>query len=268
MSRTPVRWLYDIVERVRGRPRIWRPFHDVFLERVIKIDAVQRERRLVTEPDDEVRDFFDYGRIPGDIGKYLWPLDGAPEPFPQGINIAATWDRANVHKAPMSPAMQRAWSAALAAKSKFVADLRDGDPPVTGTYSATGERRPIYPAEWHTGLWVDVCVDALGSRERGNKLIPLWTGIVLQGRAEPASTPSARSRERQPWEIEREMICAILERAFPGKGPNYVGLGMTRHLLPAVRDGWKAECVARKFEYLIANPPNREKVERAIGRRD
>ena len=58
------------------------PLHAVFLDRVIRIEAVQRERAAVT--DEDVADFFEFGRVPGDIGKYLWLLDGAPEPFPMG----------------------------------------------------------------------------------------------------------------------------------------------------------------------------------------
>ena len=58
-----------------------RPFYEVFLERVIKIEAVQRHRAVVT--DDHTAQFFEEGQRPGASGNFLWSLDRL-EPFPRG----------------------------------------------------------------------------------------------------------------------------------------------------------------------------------------
>src|SRR5262249_62012880 len=87
-----------------ARGPVSRPLREIFVARVIAIKPVQQERVAVTEK--YVADFFDFGRVPGQIGKDLWPLDGAPEPFPMGI----VFD--DMEQKPMSPAMARAWDAA------------------------------------------------------------------------------------------------------------------------------------------------------------
>ena len=144
-----------------ARGPVSRPLREIFIARVIAIKPVQQERVAVTEK--HVGDFFEFGRVPGQIGTYLWPLDGAPEPFPRGI----VFD--DMEKKPMSPAMARAWDAAVRAKDAFVADLRAGVLIATATYATTGERRDLEPAEWmRTGLVLDVRDGILreGSRRR------------------------------------------------------------------------------------------------------
>jgi hypothetical protein len=215
--------------------------------------------------------FFTEGRLIGDreFNDYGWSLD-EPSPFARPGVLIGGGDSPR----PLSPKEQRAVEAVMKAWRAVVADLRNGRYEASGTHPRTGTRRTIAPAEWlGERLWVDVRAGVLFAKDRRRGPITLWTGITLQEvaapRAEPASAPSARStRERRSWEIEREMIRAILERAFPGKGPNYDGLGTTQHLLKPVLDGWKGECEARDKKHLIPNPPNREKIDRAIGRRD
>jgi len=149
-----------------------RPLYAVFLEQVIQIEAVQRERAAVTE--EHTADFFELGRIPGEIGKFRWSLE-TPEPFPQGIVIAG------YQPPPMSPTMQRAWDAAVVAWRVFVSALRNGEYIATATHPATGERRDLEPAEWmRTGLVLEVHDCALFAKGRDGKLVELWTAITLR----------------------------------------------------------------------------------------
>jgi len=53
-----------------------RPLYAVFLERVIRIDAVQRHRTQAT--DEYASGFFDAGRLLGELDDFRWSLD-APE---------------------------------------------------------------------------------------------------------------------------------------------------------------------------------------------
>jgi len=159
------------------------PLHAVFLDRVIRIEAVQRERAAVT--DEDVADFFEFGRVPGDIGKYLWLLDGAPEPFPMGVVFA------DIDKDPMSPAMQRAWDAAVEAWRAFVAALRNGELLATATQPATGARRGLEPAEWiGDGLLLDVRAGELQRKKSGEVR---WVAITLREAVEPQ--PPKRTRK-------------------------------------------------------------------------
>src|SRR5262245_56984777 len=133
-----------------ARGPVSRPLREIFVARVIAIKPVQQERVAVTEK--YVADFFDFGRVPGQIGKDLWPLDGAPEPFPMGI----VFD--DMEKKPMSPAMARAWDAAVTAWKEFVGALRNGELMAVARHPATGERHELDPAEWsRSGLVLDVC---------------------------------------------------------------------------------------------------------------
>jgi hypothetical protein len=166
-----------------ARGPVSRPLREIFIARVIDIKHVQQERVAVTEKD--VADFFDFGRVPGQIGKYLWPLDGAPEPFPKGIEIDG------IEKAPMSPAMARAWDAAVAAKDAFVADLRAGVLIATATYATTGERRDLEPAEWmRTGLVLEVHDGTLFAKGRDGNLFELWGAITLRDAKEQPVEPT------------------------------------------------------------------------------
>ena len=154
-----------------------RPLYAVFLEQVIQIEAVQRERAAVTE--EHTADFFELGRIPGEIGTFRWSLE-APEPFPQGIVIA------DYEQPPMLPAMQAAWDAAVAAWKEFVGALRNGELIAVARHPATGERHELDPAEWsRSGLVLDVRNGDLLEKERNKReLTERWLSIMLSP-AEP-----------------------------------------------------------------------------------
>jgi len=156
-----------------------RPFYDVFLERVIRIDAVQRHRAGVT--DEYAAQFFSAGRLLGELDDFCWSLD-EPELFsrrgtvqilgvisPRGDFIPNSSGERTV-----SPAMRAAWDAAVAAWRAFVSALRNGEYIATATHPATGERRDLEPAEWmRTGLVLDV---------RNGKRTVRWSAIVVQAR--------------------------------------------------------------------------------------
>jgi len=73
-----------------ARGPVSRPLREIFIARVIAIKLVQQERVAVTEK--HVADFFESGRVPGQIGTYLWPLHGAPEAVPsRAARVAARW---------------------------------------------------------------------------------------------------------------------------------------------------------------------------------
>jgi hypothetical protein len=149
-----------------------RPLYEVFLERVIRIEAVQCYRAAVTE--EHTADFFELGRIPGEIGTFRWSLE-APEPFPQGIVIA------DYEPPPMLPAMQAAWDAAVAAWKEFVGALRNGELIAVARHPATGEHHELDPAEWlRTGLVLDVRNGDLLEKERNKReLTERWLSIML-----------------------------------------------------------------------------------------
>jgi len=180
------------------------PLHAVFLDRVIRIEAVQRERAAVT--DEDVADFFEFGRVPGDIGKYLWLLDGAPEPFPMGVVFA------DIDKDPMSPAMQRAWDAAVEAWRAFVAALRNGELLATATQPATGARRGLEPAEWiGDGLLLDVRAGELQRKKSGEVR---WVAITLREAVEPREVTGPSESEveaSQPSQAEPLDLATALE---------------------------------------------------------
>jgi len=88
----------------------------------------------------------------------------------------------------MSPAMARAWDAAVRAKDAFVADLRAGVLIATATYATTGERRDLEPAEWmRTDLVLDVRDGMLFAKGRD---VELWSAITLRDATEQPVEPT------------------------------------------------------------------------------
>ena len=151
------------------------PLYAVFLEQVIQIEAVQRERAAVT--DEHTADFFELGRIPGDIGTFLWSLDAA-EPFPQGIVLVSKPYR-------MSPAMQRAWDAALVAWRVFINKLVNDELIAGGEHAVTGIRSAIDPAEWtRAGLVLEVRDGDLYEVRHGRRTLR-WSRITLRAAKQP-----------------------------------------------------------------------------------
>jgi hypothetical protein len=148
-----------------------RPLYAVFLEQVIQIEAVQRERAAVTE--EHTADFFRLGRIPGEIRRFLWSLQ-TPKPVIAGIQPP-----------PMSPTMQRAWGAAVVAWRTFIGRLISGELIANGVHPASGIRSDLDPAEWiRSAAVLDVRDGDLFTKERDGQLIPRWTSITLRP-AEP-----------------------------------------------------------------------------------
>ena len=103
-----------------ARQKPARPFYEVFLERVIKIEAVQRYRAVVT--DEDTAQFFEEGRRPGAYGDFHWSLD-APKVGAVSLIARSTDER----PAPMSPAMEKTWDAAVTAWRKFIGELANGE---------------------------------------------------------------------------------------------------------------------------------------------
>ena len=140
-----------------------RPLYEVFLERVIRIDAVQRHRAAALSNAEHTAQFFEAGRRPGPFGDFKWSLD-APAAGDWGPLAPSMGEK----PAPMSPAMQQAWDAAVAAWQKFIAELAKGEMIASGMHPISGVRTEIDPFEWsRTELELDV---------RNGDLIEGWYG--------------------------------------------------------------------------------------------
>ena len=179
-----------------------RPLYEVFLERVIRIEAVQCYRAAVT--DDHTVRFFAEGRRPGVFGDFLWSLD-APEAFPWGPLAPATSEK----PAPVSLPMQHAWDAAVAAFAEFIAAFVNSELIATGVHPATGIRSEIESAEWaRTGLVLDVrngdLIEGLYSRPYGKHTVR-WSTIMVRAAIQEAGN------NRLGRGVERG-------RGSPGKG--------------------------------------------------
>jgi len=150
-----------------------KPLNQLFLERVIWCEAVQRERARAIKTDlievrngverkrkmtnDELVAFFDRGRIPGTTTthEFWWSMDGfrPPRLYP------------DVGPRPISPALQRAWSAALEQWILLIRELREGKWIATGNGVPEGGRRgKIAPEQlFRDGLSYDVRDNAIYS---------------------------------------------------------------------------------------------------------
>jgi hypothetical protein len=172
--------------------KLSRPLYEVFLERVIKIDAVQRHREAVTDSDHAAQ-FFDTGRRPGPFGDFKWSLD-EPAAGDWGQLAPFTGERS----ASLSPAMQQAWTAAVAQWRKFIAELANGEMKAIGTHPVSGIRTEIDPSEWsRTKLVLDVrngdLIEGWYGRSYGSHTLR-WSAIVLR----PAV--AERKRGRIDWD--------------------------------------------------------------------
>jgi hypothetical protein len=160
----------------RNKPS--RPLYEVFLERVIRIDAVQRHRATVTDAEHTAQ-FFDAGRRPGLYGDFKWSLN-APAADDWGPLGPFTGEKF----APISLAMQQAWDAAVAAWAGFIVALINGELIAGGVHPATGVRSEIHPAEWaRTGLVLDVrngdLIEGWYGRPYGKHTVR-WSAIALR----------------------------------------------------------------------------------------
>src|SRR5215467_10174420 len=115
-----------------------RPLYEVFLDRVIRIEAVQCHRAAVI--DDREWAFFTAGYRPGEFDGFQWSLDAPETDFLGGpIGSAIT---------PASLPMKPAWDAAVAAFKGFRKALANGEWIANGEHQATGVRRDLDLAEW------------------------------------------------------------------------------------------------------------------------
>ena len=126
-----------------------RLLYEVFLERVIRIDAVQRHRAAVT--DENTAQFFSEGCRPGVYGDFRWSLD-APKAFPRHEHFSL----------PMKPALD----AAVAAFKEFIKALVNGELIANGEHPATSVRHDLDPAEW----------------TRANLILDVRNGDLIEGR--------------------------------------------------------------------------------------
>jgi hypothetical protein len=167
-----------------------RRFYEVFLERVIRIDTVQRHRVAVTDSDYAAQ-FFEAGKRPGPFGDFKWSLT-APTAGDWGPLAPFTGERS----ASMSPAMQQAWDAAGAAWRQFIAELARGELRATGVHPVTGVRCDLDPAEWtRTGLVLDVhngdLIEGLHGRALGKHTVR-WSDITLRAAKQPRQRKGRR----------------------------------------------------------------------------
>src|SRR5215831_1157347 len=133
-----------------------RPLYEVFLDRVIRIEAVQCHRAAVI--DDRERAFFTAGYRPGEFDGFQWSLDAPREDFLGGpIGFVVT---------PVSLPMKPAWDAAVAAFKEFIKALANGEVIANGEHPATSVRHDLDPAEW----------------TRANLILDVRNGDLIEGR--------------------------------------------------------------------------------------
>ena len=166
-----------------------RPLYAVFLERVIKIEAVQCYREAVTDNDYTARVFFSEGVLPGTL-VLSWSVDGRPR-----LSLGA---RSPGHvEEPVSLPMQHAWNAAVAAWKGLIAALVNGELIANGVYQATGIRDDLDPAEWtRTCLMLDVRDgDLIEGSWPSPAGVVRWTAITLRGPSRAGKEGQKSSRQ-------------------------------------------------------------------------
>jgi len=178
---------------------------ELFLERVIRIEPVQRERAQVAKQGvamaprirnttageknniarlravafgdrekmikDYAEHFFELGFVPGRAVSPLWPVGGAPMPFSQeGRGFQ------------MSPAMERAWLAALEQWLLLCRELREGKLITIGIDSfGDGGRKEIDPAAYlKDGLWFKVWENALYTTNHHDSFLKSMAAITAR----------------------------------------------------------------------------------------
>ena len=196
----------------------WRPFYNVFLERVIRIDAVQRHRAAAVT--DHEHQFFDAGHRPGPFGDFKWSLD-APE-----VGNGPIAPSAGEKLAPMSSAMQQAWDAAVVAWRKFIGELANGEMIAIGMHPVSGIRTEMVGFEWSRAeLVLDVrngdLIEGWYGRPLGKHTVR-WSAIVL-GPAEPmkAAIPEQKPK-RIDWDDWWEHEVARREKGLLPNKKDYL----------------------------------------------
>ena len=145
---------------------------------------MQRHRAAAVTDDERTARFFDAGRRPGSFGDFKWSLD-SPAADDWGPLAPSTGEK----PAPMSPAMQQAWDAVVAAWRTFIAELASGELIASGVHPASGVRSEIDPAEWtRTGLVLDVrngdLIEGFYGRPAGQHTVR-WSTITLRAAKQP-----------------------------------------------------------------------------------
>ena len=161
-------------------PTSTRPLYSVFLQRVIQIEAVQCYRAAVTG-DDKLPPwvFFSAGCRPKLTGNFLWSLDAPEKDFP-GAPPGAPFE---LLLNPISPPMQLAWDAAVAAFREFIKAIKNGELIANGVHPATGVRHDLHPAEWtRQALILDVRNGDLFEGHYIEHVRPSSNGESIEGR--------------------------------------------------------------------------------------
>jgi hypothetical protein len=200
------------------------PLYAVYLARVIKSQSVQCHRAAVTG-DDKLPPwvFFSAGCRPKLTGNFLWSLDAPEEEFP-GAPSGAPFD---LLLNPISPPMQLAWDAAVAAFKEFIKAIKNGELIANGVHPATGVRHDLHPAEWtREALILDVRNGDLFEGHYIEHVRPSSNGESIEG--------------RNTWHLRWSSI--TLRAAIPEQKPGRIDLD----------DWWKHE-VARRQQGLLPN---------------
>ena len=175
-----------------------RPLYEVFLERVIRIEAVQCHREAVTDETAQFL-FFTAGYRPGEFNGFQWSLDAPREDFLGGpIGFVMT---------PVSVPMKPAWDAAVAAFQEFIKAIKNGELIANGAYPATGVRRDLDRAEWtRTELILDVrngdLIERYIEHVRRSSNSDLIEGRSIQHVRWSSITLQAAIQEQKPGRID------------------------------------------------------------------
>jgi len=175
-----------------------RPLYEVFLERVIRIEAVQCHREAVTDETAQFL-FFTAGYRPGEFDGFQWSLDAPREDFLGGpIGFVMT---------PVSVPMKPAWDAAVAAFKEFIKAIKNGELIANGAYPATGVRRDLDRAEWtRTELILDVrngdLIERYIEHVRRSSNSDLIEGRSIQHVRWSSITLQAAIQEQKPGRID------------------------------------------------------------------
>jgi hypothetical protein len=165
----------SVVTRTRSRP-----LYAVFLERVIQIEAVQCHRAAVTDDDTTQFLFFDAGCRPKLTSHFQWSLDAPEEDFP-----GAPPGPFDLFINQISPPMQLAWDAAVAAFKEFIKALVNAELIANGVHPTTGVPHDLNPAEWaREGLILDVRNGDLIEVGQGKRTVR-WSAITLLAAKQP-----------------------------------------------------------------------------------
>jgi hypothetical protein len=270
-------------------PALYPTLREVFLERVIRIEAVQCERAAAMEESrqpgapastEDVELFFDHGIFPGVSARPrrprnpLWLISTAEPSKPP----------------PKLTALERGLLAALRAWHQLVRELRNGTLVATGErfewpHPAAVDRQEIDRGTWlDDTLWFDVrdnriCVEPSGEIRR-------WFNIRVRGANEAAEfddsnpdatvsvsdTPPVSKRRRGPSE-KTKLRQELFEAAVSSKISDIKPSTSTPQLQSRCgapdnpTQAWRKACGAKSVDPVDCPPPSRTTINRWLGRR-